>query len=977
LYSVVTNDGGINAGTYDVVLALTDRYNYAWNTEEPTSKNITVEYDIKQADNSWTTTPSISGWTYGEAAGTPSGIAKFGNVKVEYKASSDDDEKYSATAPTDAGNYIARFTVDGTDNYTGLAKKIAFVIEKAEPNLTTNASIDKTYGDEAVKLTTKYTGNGTLTYDSSNKNVVTVDNDGNVTIVGAGETTITATLSETANYKSATADIAVKVEKSNGNLSVTAIKYEKTYGDDSFNLGCKLKEDATLKYTSDNTNVATVDSDGNVTITGAGEANITISSIASANYSADELEVTINVAKADINNASIQLTLPEDGYSYNGSEKKPEVSSVTTSTGLSLTATTDYTVEYKYNVDAGTAKVIIKAVENGNYEGSAETEFTIEKAKVSIPVIETLTYTGNEQKATVPESTLYSVVTNDGGINAGTYDVVLALTDRYNYAWNTEEPTSKNVTVGYDIKQADNSWTTTPSISGWTYGEAAGTPTGIAKFGNVKVEYKASSDDDEKYSATAPTEAGNYIARFTVDGTDNYTGLTKNIVINVAKAATAPNTPETTLTPEHTVCTVVDIELPTNWQWSENDKNTALEDNVSVIVTAKYVGEDAGNYENESVEITITRKPCEHKGGTATCTKKAVCILCNKEYGELDLSNHSKTTEVINYKEATCTEAGYTGDTVCADCGEVLEKGTEISVKEPEPPYIEGNSNKKGWDVIRDKASEAIEQAIANPGETKVITVIMNGTDTVPGDIFTQIKGQDVTIVFDMGDGIKWTVDGKSVVSDNIQDINFKVYTDTSANTIPDDIIAEVINNVTGEKYTMNLTLAYDGEFGFTAVLSIGLDKKNAGYYANLFYYNKTSNKLDFICADKIAEDGTANLTFTHASDYTIVIDAVSLDPDQSSTEITTPEDEATTEDNTTVETEEKIATEKDTTTATEENITTTVEQAKETSTTNETSTDKKVPKTGDMTLEVMLVWFVVLSGMCIIISIVARKKKI
>lgn len=37
-------------------------------------------------------------------------------------------------------------------------------------------------------------------------------------------------------------------------------------------------------------------------------------------------------------------------------------------------------------------------------------------------------------------------------------------------------------------------------------------------------------------------------------------------------------------------------------------------------------------------------------------------------------------TEIRNAKDATCTEKGYTGDTVCVDCGEVLETGIETAV---------------------------------------------------------------------------------------------------------------------------------------------------------------------------------------------------------------------------------------------------------------------------------------------------------
>ncbi|MGM9639791.1 MAG: S8 family serine peptidase [Faecousia sp.] len=37
------------------------------------------------------------------------------------------------------------------------------------------------------------------------------------------------------------------------------------------------------------------------------------------------------------------------------------------------------------------------------------------------------------------------------------------------------------------------------------------------------------------------------------------------------------------------------------------------------------------------------------------------------------------TPEVRNAREATCTQPGYTGDTYCKDCGELLEKGKEIA----------------------------------------------------------------------------------------------------------------------------------------------------------------------------------------------------------------------------------------------------------------------------------------------------------
>ena len=187
--------------------------------------------------------------------------------------------------------------------------------------------------------------------------------------------------------------------------------------------------------------------------------------------------------------------------------------------------------------------------------------------------------------------------------------------------------------------------------------------------------------------------------------------------------------------------------------------------------------------------------------------------------------------------------------------------------RDTKEPYIKGENGKEGWDSIHDEVTEAKE------GET--VSVHMNGATTVPGDVLSQISGKDITLVLDMGNGITWSINGKNFTKEAIGDINFGVtYGEEAGRNIPMD----VINNVTGERYSMNLTLAYDGEFGFGAVLSINMDSKNEGLYANLFYYNPESGEMEFICAGQIGEDGNAELDFTHASDYTIVIDTQPMD---------------------------------------------------------------------------------------------------
>ena len=203
-------------------------------------------------------------------------------------------------------------------------------------------------------------------------------------------------------------------------------------------------------------------------------------------------------------------------------------------------------------------------------------------------------------------------------------------------------------------------------------------------------------------------------------------------------------------------------------------------------------------------------------------------------------------------------------------------------------PYIKDDSGKKGWDVISSQLDEA------KSGET--VTVAMNGTTVVPKDIFDTIKGEDVTLVLDMGDGISWKINGKDI-TDAAGDIDLGVTVGADAGK---SIPVDVINNVTGERYSMNLSLAYDGEFGFTARLTINMESKNTGLYANLFYYNEQTGKLEFVSAGLIDADGNVELEFTHASDYTIVIDAAVMDGGNKDS-INTTKDNENAEDNTTI----------------------------------------------------------------------------
>ena len=61
---------------------------------------------------------------------------------------------------------------------------------------------------------------------------------------------------------------------------------------------------------------------------------------------------------------------------------------------------------------------------------------------------------------------------------------------------------------------------------------------------------------------------------------------------------------------------------------------------------------------NEVTKDFVVLPAKGHMGTVATCQKKAYCIICEMEYGELDKNNHGEK-EVKGKKEATCKEEGY------------------------------------------------------------------------------------------------------------------------------------------------------------------------------------------------------------------------------------------------------------------------------------------------------------------------------
>ena len=277
---------------------------------------------------------------------------------------------------------------------------------------------------------------------------------------------------------------------------------------------------------------------------------------------------------------------------------------------------------------------------------------------------------------------------------------------------------------------------------------------------------------------------------------------------------------------------------------------------------------------SEMLTATVTPDNATDKTVTWTTSNRNVAVVVNGYVSATGVGT-AIITATAGDKTATCTvtvrssggngnsgnsSSGYTPyyPVYPSSSGSTATSTPLVATTSNNEPTIEGSNGISGWTNI----IGAVEDA----KDGDIVTVDMNGVSVVPEKLISTIAGTDVDLVLDMGDGIKWTINGKDVTGD-VGDIDLSVTVGTS------EIPTEIVNDITGEHYSTVISLAHNGDFGFTATLTINMRKQDAGLYANLFYYNKQIEELEFVSSGVIREDGSVDLEFTHASDYTIVVD--------------------------------------------------------------------------------------------------------
>ena len=425
------------------------------------------------------------------------------------KLTPDTDYTVAYTNNIEVTDY-ARARITGQGNYKGTLTQYFTIRKQDISNCSIILSADSfpyDGSDKRPEVTVK-SGNNTLT--ASSDYTVSYSNNravGTATVTISGRNNYTGSASK--SFRIVPADIA----------NFTASLSASTFGYD----GSKKKPSATVRSGN-----KTLTSGTDFTVSYSNNVNVGTASVVitgKGNYSGSITKEFI-ITPADFSN--LTASLAAGTFSYDGTEKKPEVT--VKSGSKQLTSGTDFTVSYTDNINVGTAKAVITG--KGNYSGTITKSFKITQADLSKFTAslsaDSFIYDGAEKKPVVTVKSDNAQLTADtdftvsysSNVNAGTATVT--ITGKGNY--------SGSIKKQFTITPADFSgFSAELSADTVTYTGSAQKPGATVKSGDKVLV----SGTDFTVSYSNNTNAGT--AKATIKGKGNYSGtITKEFTITPA-----------------------------------------------------------------------------------------------------------------------------------------------------------------------------------------------------------------------------------------------------------------------------------------------------------------------------------------------------------------------------------------------------------------------------------------------------------
>ena len=635
----VTKDGEpaeiLGAGTYTVTATLANvDGNYTATACEVTYTVAPAEITVN-----WTGSDSVvySGEAY-EPTIEATGL--FGDDKISVMYAANDGSALTDGKAINAGNYTATAVLP-SDNYVFAAETattFGFTIEKVRMSFSALLDGNKKYveyGDtyepsvddffstsvensdkfefyikwsKEFDLTGIATANAGTEYDAAVAGVVRYSGGEDIAEADYSNFELTGDI----------ADIVVYVEVIAKKINVTATDASATYD------GEKVSVDELLAMFGLGGIDANVTVDGGAydfaDIKNVGTYTVAVAS-ANANYEfVGDTDATFTVDAATITDVVVTGYKGEYDKAAHGAVVSATAVTVDGSEATFVYATSEggeYIADMPSFTNADTYTVYYKVSATNHSEAKGSFTVIITKAVVDLPVIEGKTYDGQTQTADVAENTLYNVVANNGGINAGDYDVMVELADKNNYAWAQDENGDGIVTLTFTVEKADY------DMSGVTFANASKVyngatqsveisgvlPTGADGI-KVTVSYSEGIKNvgSKVINATFATESDNYNAPEAMTATLTVTA--KELTVTEVSAQNKTYDGTTAIEVNGSLAGVVgsdDVTLEISG--TAVDKNVGT--NKTVAVSASISGADSGNYtlaEVDDVTVTITAK---------------------------------------------------------------------------------------------------------------------------------------------------------------------------------------------------------------------------------------------------------------------------------------------------------------------------------------------------------------------------------
>lgn len=412
----------------------------------PISKNYTL------SDGSFTKTAAITpkdlpsdaiqeieDQCYTGQAIEPALVVKDGSRTLELTT----DYTVSGHSNNTAVGTDASVTITGAGNYTGTATK-AFSIVGADyiysvagtQNIKAGSGLSAItvvpasgfgIGNEAVTGTHSW-------YKDSNRSTPAQNTDISGAAIDSIVTLYWSFTASTANYSTTpkTGSTAFTIVAGDSQTlsfnGVTANSVTKTYGDGTFQeAATQSVGTGAISYSSAVPTVATVSSDGTVSILKAGTTTITATAAAVAGEWAEtSISYTLTVNPKNVTTAMIS-TIPDQPYTGSAITPEPTITDVG-----ALIKGIDFDYGYEDNINAGTATLKING--KGNYGGTVSKNFAITQAPLKgTPTISGIATVGQTLTAVLAEITdselTWQWLRNDviiPGANTKSYELVAA-----------------------------------------------------------------------------------------------------------------------------------------------------------------------------------------------------------------------------------------------------------------------------------------------------------------------------------------------------------------------------------------------------------------------------------------------------------------------------------------------------------------------------------------------------------------------